>query len=155
MSPLLPIETLSYYLAKTGFLKFKNWFKSVDLLEPIHDELDKLTYLVEHTSWLEDKVRKDSLTRIRTLITKHIEKTINKDPNLYFEDWVNSIQKYCFQGGYGHRIQYSGVFPHHWCVKTEYYEEVKKIPDLVILCGVICDKYISLTEKPDTMYWSG
>jgi len=154
MPPLIPIETLSYYLTKTGFLKFKKWFETIDLLSPIHDELDKLTYFIENTTWLEDKLRKDAIAKIRSIIMKHIENTINKDPNTYFEDWVNSIQKYCYQGGYGYRIQYSGVFPHHWCVYADYYNDVKNIPDLVILCGIVCDKYINLSDKPETMHWS-
>ena len=117
----------------------------IDILKPIHSELIALTYLVENSTWLEDKLRKDTLNKIKMTILKHIEKTINKDPEIYFQDWINSIQQYCFQGGYGHRIQYSGNVPHHWCVRIEHYKKVLSIPENVILCGIIADKYISLT----------
>ena len=155
MSPLIPIETLSFYLSKTGFPKFRQWFKSVEFLEPIHNELENLTYFVEHSSWLEDKIRKENINKIKVLILKYLEKTINKDPNIYFQEWIDSIQKYCFQGGYGHRIQYSGLFPHNWCVRCEHYDDIKNIPLNVTLCGIVCDKYINLSQTPDIMYWSG
>ena len=154
MAPLISIQTLGYYLSKTGFQKFREWFKSIKLLEPIYSELETLTFIIEKSTWLEDKLRKDTLNKIKTLILTNIEITIGKDPDKHFQDWVNSIQEYCFQGGYGHRIQYSGDLPHHWCVRTEHYEKVKKIPTDVALCGVICDKYVNLSETPDTMYWS-
>ena len=43
MAPLIPIETLSYYLSKTGITKFKLWFNSIELFKPIHEELEELT----------------------------------------------------------------------------------------------------------------
>ena len=155
MAPLIPIQTLSYYLSKSGFTKFRDWFNSIKLLEPIYNDLENLTYIIENSTWLEDKLRKDTLYKIKLLILKHIEKTMNKDPEHKFQEWIDYIQKYCFQGGYGHRIQYSGNVPHHWCVFCEHYEKVKNIPEDIALCGVICDKYFNLSEKPETMYWAG
>ena len=32
MAPLIPIQTLSYYLSKSGFTKFRDWFNSIKLL---------------------------------------------------------------------------------------------------------------------------
>ncbi len=155
MSPLINIQTLSYYLSKSGFNKFRDWYKSIILLQPIHSELETLTYIIENSTWLEDKLRKDTFNRIKILIFKNVEELIGKEPDIHFQDWINSIQEYCFQGGYGHRIQYSSSnLPHHWCVKTEHYEKVKNIPNDVALCGVICDKYINLSENPDTMFWT-
>jgi hypothetical protein len=155
MAPLLPIETLNYYLSKSGFLKFREWFKSIEFLQPIHDDLETLTYIIDNSTWLEDKLRKDTLNKIKLLILKHIEKILNKEPEMYFQEWINSIQEYCFQGGYGYRVQYSGNVPHHWCVRCEHYDKVKNIPSDVALCGVVCDKYFNLSEKPETMYWTG
>lgn len=154
MAPLIPIETLSFYLSKTGFLKFKQWFMLIDILKPIHSELIALTYLVENSTWLEDKLRKESLNKIKILITKHIERLIGISPDLYFQNWIESIQEYCFQGGFGYRIQYSGDVPHHWCVRIEHYKKVLSIPENVILCGIIADKYISLTDTAEQMQWS-
>jgi len=155
MPPLIPIETLNYYLSKTGFPKFRTWFNSIEIFNPIYEELEILTYSIENSTWLEDKLRKDSINKIKTLILKFFEQRVNKDPNIYFQEWIDSIQKYCYQGGYGYKIQYSGNFPHNWCVRCENYDEVKNIPYDIILCGVICDKYINLSENAETMYWSG
>ena len=154
MHPLIPLDTLSVYLSKSGFPKFRQWFKSKDILEPIHSELENLTYLIETSTWLEDKLRKESLNKIKSIIIKHIENLLGESPELYFQKWIDSIQQYCFQGGFGHRILYSGDIPHHWCVYCEYYEKVKNIPINIILCGVVCDKYISLSDTPDRMYWN-
>jgi len=154
MAPLIPIETLSYYLSKTGFPKFRQWFKSVELLSPIHNDLENLTYITENSTWLEDKLRKETLIKSKSLILKHIETVIGTNPEKYFQNWIDSIQPYCFQGGYGHRIQYSGNIPHHWCVSCENYEKVKNIPINLALCGIVCDKYVNLSEKPETMHWS-
>jgi hypothetical protein len=154
MAPLIPIETLSYYLSKTGFPKFRQWFKSVELLSPIHNDLENLTYITENSTWLEDKLRKETLIKSKSLILKHIETVIGTNPEKYFQNWIDSIQPYCFQGGYGHRIQYSGNIPHHWCVSCENYEKVKNIPKNLALCGIVCDKYVNLSEKPETMHWS-
>ena len=154
MAPLIPIETLSYYLSKTGFIKFRPWLKSVELLKPIHNDLENLAYITENSTWLEDKLRKETINKLKLLILKHLENTIGKEPEKYFQNWIDSIQQYCFQGGYGHRIQYSGDFPHHLCVCCENYEKIKNIPVEVVLCGVICDKYINLSETPEQMIWS-
>jgi hypothetical protein len=155
MAPLIPIETLSYYLSKTGITKFKVWFNSIELFKPIHEELDALTNIIEQSRWLEDKIRKQTFTKIKTLIINFIENINNKNPEVIFQEWIDSIQNKCFQGGYGYRIQYSGNVPHHWCVRCEYYESVSVIPEIVALCGIVCDKYINLSETADYMIWSG
>lgn len=153
MPPLIPIETLSFYLTKTGFTKFKNWFSSLEILKPIHKELNILVNIIDNSTWLEDKLRKECFYKLKHLIIKHIENTIDMDPEKYFQNWIDSIQQYCIQGGYGHLIQYSGKFPHHWCVKCEHYDKVKNIPLNVQICGIVCDKYINLADKPEHQYW--
>ena len=154
MPALIPIETLSFYLSKSGIIKFRDWFNSIELLKPIATELESLTTIIEQSTWLEDKIRKQTFINIKALIINYVDIINKKDPELVFIEWIESIQKYCFQGGYGYRIQYSGNRPHHWCVKTENYEKVKNIPDIVSLCGVICDKYVNLSDKPENMVWN-
>jgi len=154
MQRLIPIETLSFYLSNNGFSMFRQWCKTIEILKPIHNDLENLATLTENSTWLEEKYRKDIMNKTRFTIIKHVEKTIGEKPEKHFQNWIQSIQPYCFQGGYGHRIQYTGDFPHHWCVRCEHYEKVKDIPQTVVICGVICDKYINLAVKPDTMYWS-
>lgn len=153
MPPLIPIETLSFYLTKTGFSKFKQWFYSIEILKPIYQELDALTNIVDTSNWLEDKLRKECFHKIKSIITKHVENTISIEPEKYFQNWIDSIQEYCFQGGYGYLIQYSGNIPHHWCVRYENYDKVKDIPELVKICGMVCDKYINLSDTAEMQYW--
>lgn len=154
MAPLIPIETLSFYLSKSGITKFREWFYSIELFKPIHEELDALTNIIEQSTWLEDKVRKQTFAKIKSLIINFIENINKKEPEIIYQEWIDSIQAYCFQGGYGHRIQYSGTIPHHWCVRCEHYNIVRIIPEMVALSGVVCDKYINLSENADYMYWS-
>ena len=40
MPPLIPIETLSFYLTKTGFSKFKQWFYNYSMLCNMTDKTD-------------------------------------------------------------------------------------------------------------------
>lgn len=151
MAPIIPIETLSFYLSKTGFPKFRAWFNSVELLEPIYIELESLTYLVETSTWFEDKLRKESINKIKGLLFSYIQNTLRIEPEKCFQEWICSIQQYCFQG-FGHKIQYSGYVPQYWCVKCEHYEKVKNIPKDVILCGIICDKYVNIADDAENMY---
>ena len=43
------------------------------------------------------------------IITKQIENSLGKEPEIIYEDWITSIQPYCFQGGIGYKIQYSKI----------------------------------------------
>lgn len=153
MVALTPIDTLSYYLTKSGFPEFRDWFLAISFFTPIQNQILDLVHTIESSTWYEDRLRKDSLNKIRELLTKHIERELNYSPDTYFEKWIESIQQYCFQGGYGHMIQYSGNYPHHWCVRVEHYEKVKKIPELVSLCAVIADKYVNLAEVAEHQRW--
>ena len=153
MVHVLKNETLSFYLSKSGFPKFRQWFKSIEQLELIYNELESLTNLVETSKWLDDNFRNELLNKIKLLILKHIEKTIGKEPEKCFDDWIDSIKPYCFQGGYGYRIKYSGNCPHHYCIYCDHYEKVKNIPNDVILCCIITDKYINISETPEQVIW--
>ena len=93
MHPLIPIDTLSVYLSKSGFPKFRQWFKSKDILEPIHSELENLTYLIETSTWLEDKLRKESLNKIKSIIIKHIEKIVKLEKINTGAEVINEIIK--------------------------------------------------------------
>ena len=153
MAPLIPIETLSFYLSKSGITKFREWFYSIELFKPIHEELDALTNIIEQSTWLEDKIRKQTFAKIKSLIINFIENINKKEPEIIYQEWIDSIQAYCFQGGYGYLIQYSGNIPHHWCVRYENYDKVKDIPELVKICGMVCDKYINLSDTAEMQYW--
>jgi hypothetical protein len=159
MNYLIP-KTLSYYFTKTGYPKFTDWYKSIVVLEPVYNELVELTNIIDRSNWLEDELRTESFKNIKKTILKQIENNLGKKPEIIYEDWITSIQPYCFQGGIGHKIQYStnstnssSSIPHHWCVKPEYYKIVINIPENVILSGTVCDKYINISEKSEIQYW--
>jgi hypothetical protein len=159
MNYLIP-KTLSYYFTKAGYPKFIDWYKSIIVLEPIYNKIEEFTTIIDNSHWLEDELRTESFKNIKKTIVKQIETSLGKEPEKIYEDWITSIQPYCFQGGIGHKIQYSSntsiscnSIPHHWCIKPEYYKLVINIPANVILSGIICDKYINISEKSEKQYW--
>ena len=52
---------LSHYFTKSNFINFKVWYKSIDLLTDIHNDLDNLTTIIENSKWLEDDLRIDNI----------------------------------------------------------------------------------------------
>ena len=166
MKYLIP-KTLSYYFTKSGYPKFKDWYKSIDLLEPIYNELEILTNIIDKSNWLEDELRNESFKNIKNIIINQIKNIEKKEPVNIYKEWINSIQPYCFQGGTGHKIQYGNYdydndndndndtlsYPHHWCIKPEFYNIVINIPNNVILSAIICDKYINISEISEKKYW--
>ena len=156
MISLIP-NKLSYYFTKLGYPKFTEWYKSIVLYEPIYNELETLTTIIDKSNWLEDELRSDTFKKIKNVIINQTEKSLGKDPEIIYKDWIHSIQPYCFQGGTGYRIQYSSNsdnrIPHHWCIRPEYYNTVINIPVNVILSAVICDKYINISKKLDKEHW--
>ena len=170
MLSLIPDKTLSYYLTNLGFPNFKCWYKSIQLFEPIYNELEIITDIIEKINWSEDKLRLELFENIKYKIIKYFEIVLKKSPELIYNEWIISIQPYCFQGGIGHRIQYgdNNIYnhsshqlphqsphqsPHHWCVKPEYYDILLNIPYNVKLSAIICDKYIKISEKSELQYW--
>lgn len=156
-------KTITYYLAENGkgFAEFKLWFKSCKLFEPIHSNLETFCIELENTKWLDINIRKKLFENIKKLLLEYITNLCGKNPLDYFKSYINEINKYCFQGGYGHVINYFFTdfnyhsLPHHWRVRPENYEKVKNIPELIILCVVISDSYIWIDSKSTYAYWSG
>lgn len=150
-------KTLSYYFTKSGYTHFSNWYKSIELFKPIDNEIETLTTIINKSTWLEDDIRNESFKKIKNSIVKEFVNLEKKDPEIIYKDWISSIQPYCFQGGIGHKIQYSNtdnhILPHHWCIKPECYNNVINIPDNVILSAIICDKYINISEISEKQYW--
>ncbi len=158
---LIP-KTLSYYFTKLGYPKFKEWYKSIELFKPIDNEIETLTTIINKSTWLEDDIRNESFKNIKNSMVKQIVNVEKKEPEIIYKEWIETIQPYCFQGGIGHKIQYSSYtndnntsynMPHHWCIKSEYYNNVINIPDNVILSAIICDKYINISEISEKQYW--
>ena len=145
---------LSHYFTKSNFINFKYWYKSIDLLTDIHNDLDNLTTIIENSKWLEDDLRITTFEKIRLVLINNIIEKFKKEPEEIYNDWIKSIQSYCFQGGKGYKINYSGTIPHHWCIKPDYYEIVSTIPIEVILSAFICNYYITISSKCEDEYWS-
>jgi hypothetical protein len=153
MKTYIPIKTLSYYLTNEGLPNFKKWFKSIQLLEAIYNELDILINSIENTK--EDKLIKELFENIKHKIIKQTESVFKYHPETIYNEWIESIKPYCFQGGLGYRIMYtSNNIPHHWCIKPEYYNIVVNIPENVIVSAIVCDKYINISEKLEIQYWN-
>ena len=163
MKYLIPTK-LSYFFTKSGYPQFTNWYKSIKLFEPIYKELEILTNSIDKSTWLEDELRNESFKNIKNTILKEFVNNEKKEPEYIYKEWVDSIQQYCFQGGIGHKIQYSSTdhhmqnhtqdhMPHHYCIKPEFYNIVVNIPDNVILSAILCDKYINISEISEKQYW--
>ncbi|HSW76706.1 MAG TPA: hypothetical protein VLG50_06660 [Candidatus Saccharimonadales bacterium] len=60
---------------------------------------------------------------------------------------------YCFQGGYGHAV-HGDIFTHkhHWCIKPEYYEQIKPL-DYEYLALKLNNRYIHVSDKPKQERW--
>jgi len=145
---------LSHYFTKSNFIHFKEWYKSIDLFNDIYNELDNLNTIIENSKWNNDELRNKTFNEIKLLLIRQIKKIFKKEPEEIYNEWICSIQPYCFQGGEGYKIQYSGDIPHHWCIKPEYYNKVSMIPNKVLISSIICDKYITISSKCETQYWS-
>ena len=105
-----------------------------------------------------EKAKIYCLCTINSLSEKYSDTEINaifkKKPEEIYNDWIKSIQPYCFQGGKGYKINYSGTIPHHLCIKPDYYKIVSTIPDKVVLSAFVCDNYITISSKCEDAYWS-
>jgi hypothetical protein len=150
---LIPNKTLSHYLTKNGYSKFKEWYKSILFLEPIYNELEILSNNIDKTHWLEDDIRSNLFEKIKNIIIKHYENSFDQHPEIIYKIWIESLQPYCFQGGKGYKLQYTGNINHHWCISPEYYDYVLNIPNNVILSCIFCDKYVNISEKIETEVW--
>jgi hypothetical protein len=153
MQSLIPGNFLSYYFTKTGYPFFEVWYKSNELLQPIYNDIKILTTIIDNSKWIEDNLRNEIFIKIKNIIIEFIENKYNKHPEEIYKEWIDSIQSYCYQGGVGYKIYYSGEIPHHWCVRPEYYNDILKIPNYVILSAFVCDKYIYISEKLEIQYW--
>ena len=148
------LETLDYFISEQGIAKFPIWYTGISILEPIYDDLDNYTSMLRTTRWLDYESRKNIRLFIREYLELFIIITFTKSANEIFSEWINSIQQYCFQGGYGYAISYPNA-PHHWVIKPEFYEQVSNIPNYVKLAACVSNQYINITEVADWEKWSG
>jgi hypothetical protein len=134
------------------------------------DEKHKIKYLyndIKKTNWLDFKKRDDYFMEILDTITKYVNSIIGENPETHYANWFESIQNHCFQGGFGHSIictppligkysckEYGSIYsPHHWCVRPEYFNQVRLIPHSVLLSALITDKHIYIAPVARVEVW--
>ncbi len=149
-------KTLNYYVSRHGIDDLNRLISSYSCFNDV-------IYIINHYS----KQLKFSLDNHNDIQTKEISQKIKnvlyfafqsyykkQCLDIYF-DWIKSIQQYCFQGGYGHSIHYTGVdVPHHWCVRPEFYDIVKNIPEEVKIAAIINNMIIYIEPKAEYEVWS-
>ena len=107
---------LSHYFTKSNFKNFKAWYKSIDLFTNIHNDLDNLNTIIENSKWIEDELRMITFEKIRLILINYIIEKFKKKPEEIYNDWIKSIQPYCFQGGKGYKINYNLVYNNNICL---------------------------------------
>jgi len=141
-------NTLLYFCSdENGFAALKIWITQQNLQDDIIKHVLDLCEQIEQTKWLELDLRKQLFAEIKTKLINGFTTQYGISPLKYYLQWIKSIQPYCFQGGYGHRINYTGYhahFPHHWCIKPEDYHKVK-IPETVSFATVLSDNTIEIS----------
>jgi len=154
-------KTLSYYFTEDGkgFQEFKEWFTNNKIIEPIKPKLNSLIIEIEQSIWLDKDKRQTLFQQFKTSLTSYITCITDTDPHTYFLEYINDLDKHCFQGGYGYIVSYTTgttfkECPHHWMIRTEYDKQFKHIPELILLCATICDLYINIEEKPTHAIWN-
>ena len=150
----MQLETLDYFLSESGILQFPTWYLNLHILEPIYDNLDNYVAMLKSTRWLDELSREKVKDSIKEYLELFIQLTYKKSAMEIFQEWIDSIKVYCFQGGYGYAISYPGA-PHHWVIKPEYYEQVAKIPEKVKLAACVSNQYIDISERAEWERWSG
>jgi len=166
MALLNDSKTLSYYLAEdgSGFEDFKQWMFDCKIIDPISFKLIISCIKLEQTKWLEHTKRQIIFEEIKEILISYVKTICNKEPIEYFLEYITELDKYCFQGGYGHQVLYiTGSYekqcPHHWMIKPENYENIQKIneqykPEIIKLCVMICNLYLVIDNVPTNAQWS-
>jgi hypothetical protein len=147
------MQTLKYFLSETGIHNFQSWYLSKPSLKSIWQELDNYVLMLLSTQWLMESERARIRTCIREYLEHYIQITYKKNANELFQAWLDEVNKYCYQGGYGYRISYPDA-PHHWTIKPEFYDKVSNIPEEVQIAACFSDKYIYISTKVQWEIWS-
>ena len=146
--------SINYYLSPSGISKFKEWLESIPEFNCIKDHLDELKELIiTGNSILNYNTINTIKNTIKQILILQYEVYYKQHPEIDFNNWLNTINQYCFQGGYGYRMRYLGA-PHHWCIKPEYYDLVKNIPEHIYLACILNNNIIEISDNPDYEYWS-
>ena len=147
------MQTLQYFLSDVGIQQFQTWYLSKPSLQSIWKDLDNYVLMLLSTRWLEDSKRVDIRVILRDYLDLYIQITYKKPAIVIFQEWLDEVNKHCYQGGYGYRFIYPNS-PHHWVIKPEYYDKVSRVPEEVSIAACIVDKYIEISATPTQEKWS-
>jgi len=148
------MQTLQYFLSEKGIQQFQTWYLSKPSLQSIWQDLDNYVLMLLSTRWLEDLERSNIRTIIRDYLDLYIQITYKKPAIVIFQEWLDEVNKYCYQGGYGYRFAYPDS-PHHWVIKPEFYDKVSRIPEEVAIAACFANQYIEISTSPAWEKWSG
>jgi len=158
---MLNIKPLTYYLSEdhTNLQELKQWISINKFIEPIKLNLNTLIKEIEQTKWLEKDIRKKLFQNFQNMIISYIIYITNTNPHTHFLEYITELDKHCFQGGYGYSVSYTTgspdkQCPHHWMIKSEYYEQFKDIPEIIQLCATVCNLYLNIDDKPTHAIWN-
>lgn len=147
------MQTLKYLLSETGIYKFQTWYLSKESLRSIWQDLDNYVLMLLSTQWDANDKRNKIRNSIREFLDLYIQNTYKKTADKIFNEWLDEVNKYCFQGGFGYRFFYPNA-PHHWVIKPEFYNKVSRIPENVAIAACCIDKYIIISETSEWETWS-
>lgn len=141
----------------------------------IVSEINNISIKTNIITKMEEELTKFNEIKTKELIDPESEKNLTHSLNGQMYDMYNkwTMQNYqstvdeiftkikfklkdeekCFQGGKGHHI-YSNpnIFPCHWCVRPEFYEEVKLKPYEMIVLKIV-NHDIIINEKEEHERW--
>jgi hypothetical protein len=157
------MNTLKYFLSETGIHKFQDWYLAKPSLQPIHQNLDNYITILSTTKYHLDinndndndneNDNENTKKLIQSYLESHIKHKYNKTAIEIFLEWLDEINTYCYQGGYGHSFTYPDS-PHHWVINPEFYDKVSNIPEEVAIAACITDKYIYISPNAEWESWS-
>ena len=147
------MQTLQYFLSDVGIQQFQAWYLSKPSLQSIWQDLDNYVLMLLSTRWLEDSERDNIRVIIQNYLDAYIQLTYNKTAIEIFQEWLDKVNKHCYQGGYGYRFAYPDS-PHHWVIKPEFYDKVARIPEEVAIVACFSNKYIVIADTPAWEKWS-
>ena len=107
-------------------------------------DISYLSYLCESIDALED---------IRKILYDYFIKETNTTPEKYFNNWIERVNKYCFQGGYGYVVYYGKSTPHHWRIKPEYMNNIE-VDDMLRLAVMLTNNYLLIEGNSTYAVWS-
>jgi hypothetical protein len=147
------MQTLKYFLSDTGIQHFQAWYLDKPSLKSIWQDLDNYVLMLLSTRWTAESERDNIRTYIREYLELHIQLTYKKSAIEIFQEWLNEVNKYCYQGGYGYRFAYPDA-PHHWVIKPEFYDKVSRISEEIAIAACCADKYIDISKTAEWEKWS-